>query len=127
VANDFNRPTVYAPIKSFSQVPPEAIVDAFNSLIVDINAADASLGMSQSPFVTMKQLRLWAASNGSPSYIYTIDNAVSADIANVVNIQWNHGNTMVYSDALYVFIQSTLGFTSGQMVTALSAMQGYTP
>ena len=127
MANDFKRPSVYAPIKSFSQVPPEAIVDAFNSLIVDINAADASLGMSQSPFVTMKQLRLWAAANGTPLYIYTIDNAVPADIASTVNIQWNHGNTMVYSDALYTFIQSTLGFTSNQMVTALAAMQGYTP
>lgn len=127
MAQDFSRPNIYAPIKSFAQIPPEAIVDAFNTLIVDINNADASMGVSPSPFVTMKQLRLWAAANGAPLYIYTIDNAVPADIASTVNIQWNHANTMVYGDALYSFIQSTLGFTSAQMLAALAAMQGYTP
>ena len=81
--------------------------------------APANLG------VTQKQIRAWAASTGSPLYIYTIDNACPADIANIVNIQWNHGNTMAVGDPLYLFIQSTLGFSSAQMSAAFTVMQTY--
>jgi hypothetical protein len=87
----------------------------------------ALLGATSSPTVTMKQLRLWLAANGAPAYIYTVDQAVSADIASTINIYWLHGNTMVTGDPLYVFIQTTLGFTSTQMAAALVGMQGYAP
>jgi hypothetical protein len=34
---------------------------------------------------------------------------------------------MIQGDALYNFIQSTLGFTNGQMLLAFLAMGAYTP
>ena len=74
---------------------------------------------------TQKQVRAWAAANGSPLYIYTLDNACPADIANIVNIQWNHGNTMTVGDSLYNFIQTTLSFTTFQMTSAFAAMLTY--
>ena len=123
-----DRLQVFNPIAGFARVPADAVADAFNSLIRDINAALSAIGLSAStPFVTSKQLHLWAAANGSPVYIYTLDNSVPADIANAVNIQWFHGNTMQQGDALYNFVKSTLGFTDPQMITAMTAMQGYTP
>lgn len=75
--------------------------------------------------VTQKQLRGWLANNGIPAYIYTVDAVCPADIANAVNIQWLHGNTMVQGDPLYVFIETTLGFTPTQMATAYQAMELY--
>ena len=75
--------------------------------------------------VTQNQMRTWLAVNGSPVYIYTVDIAVPADIANPVNIRWLHGNALSVGDPLYLFIQTTLGFTSGQMIAAYAAMQGY--
>jgi len=74
--------------------------------------------------VTIRQVRSWAAAN---SYINTIDNAVVSDIANAVNIQWNHGSTMLVSDTLYNFIQSTLGLSGGAMTAAYTAMGAYPP
>jgi len=77
--------------------------------------------------VTRKQLRTWAAANGAPLYIYTLDAAVPADIADAVNIGWNHGTGMIAGDALYTFIQATLGFSGAAMTAAYTAMQGLTP
>ena len=76
---------------------------------------------------SQKQIRAWAAATGFPPYIYTIDNACPADIANTINIEWLHGNTMAVGDALYLFIQATLGFTSSQMLAAYTAMLTYPP
>lgn len=75
--------------------------------------------------VTTKQLRAWAAANGSPLYIYTIDSAMPADIASAVNIRWLNAGTMVFNDPLYSFIQITLSFTSAQMAAAFGSMQTY--
>lgn len=75
--------------------------------------------------VTQKQMRGWLASNGVPSYIYAVDFACPADIANQINIQWLHGANMVSGDPLYVFIETTLGFSSAQMNAAYIAMGSY--
>ena len=124
---DLTRLTQYLPIRGFSNIAPEQIVDAFNTLIADINAAMYTVGGAQVPYVTISQVRQWAAANGSPLYIYQIDNVMTADIANTANIQWNHGSTMKLNDALYNFIQSVTGFTNAQMLAAFAAMQGYVP
>ena len=60
--------------------------------------------------VTIKQVRAWASANGSPLYIYTIDQAMSADIANPAYTIWHSGPTMKQGDALFAFI-SGLGIT----------------
>lgn len=74
---------------------------------------------------TQTQFRSWAAATGSPLYIYTIDNACPADIASDINIQWNHGGYMYIGDPLYLFIQSTLGFSTAQMSAAFAVMKTY--
>lgn len=127
MSDDFTRIQWSYPIRQFRIVVPESITDALNALVVDINTNLQLLGASSVPTVTTKQLRLWAASAGAPLYIYQIDNACPSDIANAVNIQWEHGNTMVSGDALYQFIQTTLGFNAAQMAAAMTTMQGYTP
>ena len=85
----------------------------------------ASLVSNTAGAVTQKQVRGWLANNGVPAYIYTVDATCPADIANAVNIQWLHGNTMVPGDPLYVFIEATLGFTPTQMASAYQAMELY--
>jgi hypothetical protein len=80
---------------------------------------------STGPFVlgvTVAQAMAWAAANG---VLYTLDNAVPADIANAVTMRWRRGLFLSPGDALYTFVQTTLGYTAGQMTTAFSAMQGY--
>ena len=127
MSNDFLRMQWSYPIKQFVIIAPNDITDAFNALVIDINTNLATLGATSVPTVTAKQLRGWLAANGAPLYIYMVDNVCPADIANAVNIQWNHGNTMVQGDALYNFIQATLGFTAAQMLETIFAMEAYTP
>jgi len=51
----------------------------------------------------------------SPATLYSINNVVVADIASTVNIIWTSGRTDL-GDALYTLIQSTLGYTTNQMI-----------
>jgi len=117
------------PIAQFYDIPAQSVTDAVNLLIVELNALFVQGGIAPTPgtLVTQKQFRTWLAANGAPLYIYTVDQAVPSDIASPINIQWNHSNTMIQGDALYNFIQSTLGFTNGQMLLAFLAMGAYTP
>ena len=85
----------------------------------------ALAGGSATVSVTQKQMRGWLANNGVPPYIYAVDVACPADIANTVNSQWLHGNLMFASDPLYMFIEATLGFTALQMATAFQGMEAY--
>lgn len=94
-----------------------------------INAAQlaalvAPIASNLASYVTLRQVLSWAAANG---VLYQIDNAVPADIANAVTIQWRRGLQMQVGDALYSFIEATLGWTSAQMTAAWSLMQGYAP
>lgn len=108
------------PIKQFVRIDAADVTDATNILIVELNSLFTSLGAGVVPAVTQKQVRNWLAAN---NYIYTIDQAVPADIGNVVNIAWDHGNTMLFGDVLYQFIQTTLGFNNLQMMSAFAQMQ----
>lgn len=112
------------PIKQFVRIDPADIVDAINILIVEINNLFAASGGDPFVTVTQKQMRTWLATHGSnPVYIYTVDNVVSALIANPINIAWDHANTMTINDDLYQFIQSTLVFSDTQMLLAFLEMQ----
>jgi len=54
-------------------------------------------------------VRKWLAANGTPLYIYTVDNAVSADIADPINMLWNDSYLVTANDPLDTFIRTTLG------------------
>ncbi|PPQ39381.1 hypothetical protein SAMN06265338_103227 [Rhodoblastus acidophilus] len=100
----------------------DAVEITLQELRRDIGAASSLFSNS----VTMRQARTWLASQSVAglSAIYVIDQGVSADIADPLTIQWRHGATMVAGDALYAFIQSTLGLSSSQMGAAFVAMKG---
>ena len=83
-------------------------------------------GLSDANFVTIRQAMSWLASQttSGQTSLYVVDFAMSADIADAVTIQWRRGAFMRAGDALYSFIQTTLGITSVQMGAAFSAMKG---
>jgi len=70
--------------------------------------AFASVGMTPGTVtVTMRQYRLALRANG---IIYTVSNAISADIADPVNIEWNSGATVTQNDA-----QSNIATTAADL------------
>lgn len=83
--------------------------------------AFAAVGMTPGTVVvTMRQYRLALRANG---IIYTVSNAISADIADPVNIEWNSGATVTQNDALSIATQVAAGYTNVQMA-ALFALAG---
>lgn len=104
----------------YSQSNGDARKVSASTLVDYIKANDGQLNS-----VTMKQLRMWLVSNGTPAYIYAVDSNIPADIGNQLNILWNHSGTMYQYDALYAFIQTILGFTAGQMAAAFMQMKGF--
>ena len=117
------------PIRLFQDIDSALVTDSVNQLIVELNALFVQGGITPIPgtMVTMKQVYSWAAANGNPLYVYTLDQACPADIANPINYQWTRSGTMVQNDPLYNFIASTLGFNPAQMLSAFSAMGSFTP
>ena len=89
----------------------------------------ATYGLNVGNFVTNRQARAWLAAYipAGEAALYLIDNAVPADIANAVTIQWRNGMTMQSGDALYIFIENTLALTGPQMAVAFTAMKGLAP
>jgi hypothetical protein len=87
------------------------------NIIVDwINATN----LVPSTQVTMVQMRKALVSTGGGA-IYTVQNGISADIADPVNIAWSSGNVVSPGDVLAVSIQASLGYTAQQM-TSLFAL-----
>jgi len=70
----------------------------------------AQTGALLQGYITISQVKAWLAANGTPLYIYTVYNALAADIASTANIEWSNGTTMVRGDPLDSFIETTLGF-----------------
>lgn len=99
------QPPIF-PIPYFRSVNPGELQNDFNLLIDEINLDFQAIGGAgvNNPAAALAALRYWLSTNGSPLYIYTVDNAVSSDIATTVNILWNHGFQIVQGDPLYVFI-----------------------
>jgi hypothetical protein len=66
--------------------------------------------------VTMVQMRKALVSTGGGA-IYKVQNGISADIADSINIQWAVGNVVDPGDALARSIQTSLGYTDSQMIS----------
>lgn len=83
-------------------------------------------------YTTPNQIRDWDSTSVSVSQIkqalaavssatlYSVNNAVSADVASIANIIWTSGRTDL-NDALYTLIQTTLGYTNNQMAALYAA------
>jgi hypothetical protein len=104
------QPPIF-PIPYFKSVNPGELQNDFNLLIDEINLDFGAIGGAgvNVQSTSLATLRYWLSTNGSPLYIYTIDNMVSGDIGSTVNILWNHGFQIVQGDPLYNFITTTLG------------------
>lgn len=122
--DDLPRLAVYIPIRAFKRVPADVITNCVNELIVDINAALESVGLSPGVFVTMKQLRMAMKSQG---ILLGFDQSVNAIPTDTINILWNHGNTMVVGDALYLSIETQTGYTTAQMTALVALAQTFAP
>ena len=112
------------PIQSFVLIAADtpAVTEAVNELVKDLNGVlqNGSLGADQ---CTNRQLRAWAADNGAPAYIYTIANDIAAnhaDIADTLQIQWEHGGSMTGGDDLHVYLTGLLG-----VVPPIAVIKGY--
>lgn len=57
---------------------------------------------------TVAAVRKWLAANGSPLYIYTVDNAIPGDVADPINTLWNNSYSVTANDPLDTFIRVTL-------------------
>jgi hypothetical protein len=64
--------------------------------------------------VTMVQMRNALVSTGG-GVIYTVSNAIPADIADPVNIAWTAGSTVAPGDVLALSIQASLSYSAAQM------------
>jgi hypothetical protein len=64
--------------------------------------------------VTMVQMRSALVATGGGA-IYTVQNNISADIADVINIAWNAASLVAPGDVLSTSIQASLGYTNAQM------------
>lgn len=78
-------------------------------------------------FCTNRQWRsaLAAIASPSPNALVTVDDAIPADISNSINIQWNHGEWVVAGDGVYVYTQSVLGYSSGQIAVVMADALSY--
>lgn len=76
---------------------------------------------------TNRQFRTALANIASPppNALVDVDNNVPADISNAVNIQWNHGNWVLYGDDVCLFTQSILGYSNAQMLALIQGAQIY--
>ncbi len=85
-----------------------------NTLVNELNA------QTYGSDVTVYQMKCALAALGG-GQIYTVQNAISADIADAVNIEWTSGNVVTMGDPLAASIQSSLSYNDAQM-TALFAL-----
>lgn len=71
--------------------------------------------------VTLYQFKTALASTG---VITSVSQAISADPANLVNIEWNSGGTVTYGDPLSNLVQSVTGWTNTQMLNLFATAAG---
>ena len=68
-------------------------------------------------FCTNRQFRsaLVAIQSPAPNAMVEVNNNIPVDISDPVSIQWNYGSWVVEGDDVYLFTQTTLGYTDNQM------------
>jgi hypothetical protein len=119
-------------IPYFARVPVSDALDAMNTIIQALNANFAWYGGSNgNAFTTLAAYKYWLANNGSPAYIYEVDNFMKADIAAPAAVLWQGDGVVQTGDSLYNFVAglgivvpplNTLFDPSTPVVTAPSPM-----
>lgn len=79
-----------------------------------IAANDPTYGISD---VTVSQLKKALIVQNQ---MQTISDAISADVTNNLNVQWDNGFWVKNGDALYLFVKNTLGYSTSQMNTLIA-------
>lgn len=57
---------------------------------------------------------------------YNVQSAIPADPTNFLTIEWATGAPIAINSRLYIFIQSTLGYSTAQMTTLIALAQTFT-
>lgn len=103
----------YIDIPLFRRVTADLLDDTFNALVQDINARfrawENGLGLP----VLVSQIKQGLVANDPGPEFLVADN-IPPSPYNSINICWN-GTFSLPGDALYMFIQTQLGFSSFQM------------
>jgi len=116
--------TGYNPIPYVQAIQPEAIVNAFNWLIRQINAQFGALGWVNAGSVTRRQFfSALAAAGKMPAVL----NGVPADANDPVYIEFISGNVITPGDTLATNVQATLGYSAAQMTALFTTAAGMTP
>lgn len=79
-------------------------------------------GTSTGIICSNRQMRSALSAGGN---LVTVDNAAPADINNAITIEWRNGNLIVYQDSVSNFIQSTLSYSSAQMLALFAQALTY--
>ena len=85
---------------------------------ISVNPGTQALnGVLATSIITVGQVKRALIYNG---VLQTVSDAVPADVTNAVNMEWYNGLSVKSGDALYSFIQSTLGYSASQMSALMS-------
>lgn len=99
-------------------IQPYVPLSEFTASYPGLDHSSRSFSLGQKPGVSIRQLKTQLSVNGQ---LNTIENAMSADVTNLVTIQWRNGALCSPVDALYLFIQSTLALSTEQMLILMNA------
>lgn len=101
----------------------QIIADRFESAVLNYTTPDQIRDWTAES-VSVKQIKAALVAVSSAS-LYSVANAVNADIASTVNIIWTSGGRTYIDDDLYDLIKLTLSYSTAQMLvlyTAASAL-----
>jgi hypothetical protein len=111
-------------IPLFRVVQPEAIVNALNILVNEINANFKAIGFSYNGSVTRRQFfTALAASNVMQQVVA----GIPANTNSAVYIQFISGLSVTPGDGLASNVQTTLGWTAAQMTALFTLAAKETP
>lgn len=114
----------FDPVRLFTKVPAEDIVNALNQLVNDINANFQAAGFGYAGTVTLKQFKLALAVNNLNVQVTA---GIPASSDDPVFIAWTSANSVAPNDALAQNVQTTLGYTAAQMALLFILAEAQVP
>ena len=113
------------PADQYQGTSPSGALTTVSITVQQIVFLSVALTKGLSPttlMATNRQIRSALAAAGN---LITIDGAMSADITNATTIEWRNGTVIVAGDAVYSFIQTTLGYSASQMAALFATALTY--
>lgn len=119
-------PTPTFPIPQYVDVPAGRLTDAVNQIILDFNAALTSNFGGAGAFGIVTRRQLFSAL-GAVNSLSTVYQAVNANPNSQQWSDFNASTVVTLNGTLANFVQSTLGYSAGQMVSLWTTAATYPP